>query len=146
MAAGCPILDAAQAAITLNGASFPTCYGLVFTSRSSTALISSYGLKQELITPHCTQQNGMVERVIWRLKDPSNHRQRFDSIQHETWPIGAWNCFYNPCRAHQALDIKTLANSFALAPKPCRFRWVASAHFSVIALTPAFNCSREKPA
>ncbi|WP_197703865.1 DDE-type integrase/transposase/recombinase [Cohaesibacter sp. ES.047] len=38
--------------------------GLVFTSRHFTAMVRSYGLKQEFITPHCPQQNGMVERVI----------------------------------------------------------------------------------
>jgi len=36
--------------------------GLVFTSRDYTALVRSYGLRQEFITPHCPQQNGMVER------------------------------------------------------------------------------------
>ncbi len=40
--------------------------GLVFTSRAYTRLVRSYGLKQEFITPHCPQQNGMVERVIRR--------------------------------------------------------------------------------
>ncbi|HUH60655.1 MAG TPA: DDE-type integrase/transposase/recombinase [Candidimonas sp.] len=36
--------------------------GLVSTSRSYTALARSYGLRQEFITPHCPQQNGMVQR------------------------------------------------------------------------------------
>jgi hypothetical protein len=36
--------------------------GLVFTSRNYTRLVRSYGLRQEFITPHCPQQNGMVER------------------------------------------------------------------------------------
>lgn len=43
--------------------------GLVFTSRSYTALVRSYGLRQEFITPHCPQQNGMIERVIRTLKE-----------------------------------------------------------------------------
>lgn len=43
--------------------------GLVFTSRSYTALVRSYGLRQEFITPHCPQQNGMVEQVIRTLKE-----------------------------------------------------------------------------
>jgi transposase InsO family protein len=30
--------------------------GLVFTSRSYAALVRSYGLRQEFITPHCLQQ------------------------------------------------------------------------------------------
>lgn len=37
--------------------------GLVFTSHRYTTLVDGYGLKQEFITPHCPQQNGMVERV-----------------------------------------------------------------------------------
>ena len=37
--------------------------GLVFTSRNYTRLVRSYGLQQEFITPHCPQQNGMIERV-----------------------------------------------------------------------------------
>ena len=48
--------------------------GLVFTSRSYTALVRSYGLKQEFITPHCPEQNGMVERVIRSLKEQGIHR------------------------------------------------------------------------
>ena len=38
--------------------------GLVFTSRSYTALVRSYGLRQEFITPHTPQQNGLIERLI----------------------------------------------------------------------------------
>ena len=34
--------------------------GLVFTSRHYTKLARSYGLKQEFITPHWPQQNGLV--------------------------------------------------------------------------------------
>lgn len=44
--------------------------GLVFTSRDYTRLVRSYGLKQEFITPHCPQQNGMVEQVtntVWTV-------------------------------------------------------------------------------
>ena len=43
--------------------------GLVFSSRSYTALVKSYGLQQEFITPYSPEQNGMVERVIRTLKD-----------------------------------------------------------------------------
>ncbi len=41
--------------------------GLVFTSRSCTALVKSYGLQQEFIIPYSSVQNGMVERVICTL-------------------------------------------------------------------------------
>lgn len=36
---------------------------VVFTSRSYAALVRSYGLRQEFITPYCPEQNGTVERV-----------------------------------------------------------------------------------
>jgi putative transposase len=81
--------------------------GSFFTSRRYTALVRSYGLKQEFITPHCPQRKGMVERVIRTLKEQCIHRQRFDGIQHATRAIGDWISFYNNRRAHQALDTKT---------------------------------------
>ena len=54
--------------------------GLVFTSHRYTTLVRGYGLTQEFITPHCPQQNGMVECVIRTIKEQCIHRQRFDSI------------------------------------------------------------------
>lgn len=89
--------------------------GLVFTSRHITALVRSYGLKQEFITPHCPQQNGMVERVIRSLKEQCVHRHRFESIQHATRVIGDWIAFYNHRRPHQALAMRTPAEAFRLA-------------------------------
>ena len=89
--------------------------GLVFTSRHFTALVRSYGLKQEFITPHCPQQNGMVERVIRTLKEQCLHRHRFESIQHAARVIGDWISFYNNRRPHQALAMRTPAEAFRLA-------------------------------
>lgn len=40
---------------------------LVFTSRAYTRLVRGYGRKREFITPHCQQQNGMIERAIRTL-------------------------------------------------------------------------------
>ncbi|MFN3279928.1 MAG: IS3 family transposase, partial [Paracoccus hibiscisoli] len=89
--------------------------GLVFTSRHFTALVRSYGLKQEFITPHCPHQNGMVERVIRTLKEQCVHRHRFESIQHASRVIGDWISFYNNRRPHQALAMRTPAEAFRLA-------------------------------
>ncbi|ARU21850.1 hypothetical protein RSSE_c1430 [Ralstonia solanacearum] len=69
--------------------------GLVFTSRDYTALVRSYGLRQEFITPHCPQQNGMVERVIRTLKEQCVHRHRFETLQHASRAIADWIQFYN---------------------------------------------------
>ena len=86
--------------------------GLVFTSRSFTALVRSYGLKQEFITPHCPEQNGMVERVIRSLKEQCIHRQRFETLQHGSRVISDWIHFYNHRRPHQALAMKTPAQTY----------------------------------
>jgi putative transposase len=82
--------------------------GLVFTSRSYTALVRSYGLKQEFITPHCPQQNGMVERVMGTLKEQCVHRYRFETLQHANRVIADWIGFYNTQRPHQVLAWKPL--------------------------------------
>ena len=89
--------------------------GLVFTSLSYTKLVRSYGLRQEFITPHCPEQNGMVERVIRTLKEQCVHRHRFESLQNASRVIADWIGFYNNRRPHQALGMKTPAEAFALA-------------------------------
>lgn len=88
--------------------------GLVFTSRCYTRLVRSYGLQQEFITPHCPQQNGMIERMIRTLKEQCAHRHRFESQQHACRVIGDWIQFYNHRRPHQALGMKTPAEAYAL--------------------------------
>ena len=89
--------------------------GLVFTSHNYTRLVRSYGLKQEFITPYSPEQNGLVERVIRTLKEQCIHRHRFESLQHATRVIGDWISFYNRQRPHQALNMRTPAEAFALA-------------------------------
>ncbi|WP_244193855.1 integrase core domain-containing protein [Bordetella genomosp. 12] len=75
--------------------------GLVFTSRSYTTLVRGYGLRQEFITPHCPQQNGIVEGVIRKLKEQCVHRHRFETIQHASRVVGDWIRFYHHRRLHQ---------------------------------------------
>jgi putative transposase len=89
--------------------------GLVFTSLHFTKIVRSYGLKPEFITPHCPQQNGMVERFIRPLKEQCVHRHRFESIQHAMRVLGDWIAFYNNRRPHQALAMRTPVEAFRLA-------------------------------
>ncbi|AXT46025.1 IS3 family transposase [Chromobacterium haemolyticum] len=89
--------------------------GLVFTSRNYTALVRSYGLQQEFITPYTPEQNGMVERVIRTLKEQCVHRHRFESLTHASRVIADWIGFYNHRRPHQALGMKTPAMAYQLA-------------------------------
>lgn len=86
--------------------------GLVFTSRSYKRLVRSYGLQQEFITPHCPEQNGLVERVIRTIKEQCVHRQRFETLQHAPRVLGDWIGFYNQKRPHQALKMKTPNQTF----------------------------------
>ncbi|WP_228508322.1 integrase core domain-containing protein [Xanthomonas phaseoli] len=72
-------------------------------------------MQQEFITPHCPQQNGMIERVIRTLKEQCVHRHRFESLTHAMRTIGDWIHFYNHQRPHQALKMKTPAEAYALA-------------------------------
>ena len=89
--------------------------GLVFASRSYTALVRGYGLRQEFITPHNPEQNGMVERLIRTLKEQCAHRHRFETLQHASRVIGDRIGFYNTRRPHQALGMKRPAETYALA-------------------------------
>lgn len=49
---------------------------LVFIGPSDTAQVKGYGLRQEFITPHCSQQNGMIERVIRTFNEQFPHCYR----------------------------------------------------------------------
>ena len=89
--------------------------GRLFTSRKYTALVSSYGLQQEFITPHCPQQNGMVERLIRTIKEQCVHRYRFESLQHANRVLSDWIQFYNERRPHQALGMKTPTEVYRLS-------------------------------
>jgi putative transposase len=86
--------------------------GLVFTSRAYTALVRSYGLRQEFITPRCPQQNGMMERLIRSLKEQCVHRQRFESLAHADRAAGDRIGRCNHRRPHQALGMRTPAATF----------------------------------
>ena len=80
----------------------------------SALTVRCYGLRQEFITPHCPQQNGMMERLIRSLKEQCVHRRRFESLAHASRAIGDWIAFYNTRRPHQALGMKTPAAAFEL--------------------------------
>ena len=80
--------------------------GFVLTSRNYTRLVRSYGLKQKLITPHCPQQDGIVEHVIRMVKVWCLHRHRFESQMHALRVIADRIAFYDQQRPHQALNMK----------------------------------------
>ena len=89
--------------------------GLVFTSRSYTALVRGYGLLQEFITPHCPQQNSMIERVIRTLKEQCAHGHRFETIQYASRVVDVIGYALTTTGAHTRLGMKTRAEAFELA-------------------------------
>ena len=139
----CP--GAAQAAITFNGASFPRCYGLVFTSRRRTAPVRSHGLKQEVNTPRCPQQNGLVGRVIRTPAERGIHRPRADRIRHATRAIGDRISFPHHRRPHQAPDRNTPAEASALAAQPVRIPLGGYICPYQNEDTQGFLCDRQRP-
>lgn len=92
--------------------------GLVVTSRSFTALVKSYGLPQEFITPYSPEQNGMVELVTRTLKAQCVRRPRFETLPHASRVIADSIRFSNHRRPHQALAMKTPAGAYIFAVWP----------------------------
>ncbi|HEJ4266986.1 MULTISPECIES: integrase core domain-containing protein [Stenotrophomonas] len=78
--------------------------GLVFSGRDYTRLMRSYGSKQEFITPHCPQQNGLMERVIRTLEEQCVHWHRFESQMHATRLITDCIAFDDQQRTHQCAE------------------------------------------
>ena len=89
--------------------------GLVFTSRRFTVTVRSYGIKQEFITPHTPQQNGMIERLFRTMKEQCIWLHNFKSIEEAQTVIGQWVSWYNTQRPHQALKMKTPEQAYQLA-------------------------------
>ena len=62
MAACCATSKAAQAAITFNSASFPTCYGPEYISETLRKWAEKHGVTIQNIQPEQPQQNAYIER------------------------------------------------------------------------------------
>jgi putative transposase len=86
MAACCAILEAAQAAITFNGASFPTCYGTEFTSRAILKWADENEVPWHYIDPGKPQQNAFVESFNGSLRDELLNEEIYDSLDDASAP------------------------------------------------------------
>lgn len=89
--------------------------GLVFTSKRFTVTVQRYGLQQEFIQPHTPQQNGMIERLFRTMKEQCIWLTRFESLDEAKSAIGRWVDWYNHQRPHQALKMRTPAETYKLA-------------------------------
>ena len=89
MAVCCAILEAAQAVITFNSASFPTCYGVQFANRSSDTgafehifdrVCREHAIEHRLTKVKHPWTNGQVERMNRTIKDATVKRFHYDDV------------------------------------------------------------------
>ncbi len=73
------------------------------------------GIKQEFITPHTPQQNGMIERLFRTMKKQCIWLHNFKSFEEAQATIGQWVMWYNTQKPHQALNMKTPEQAYQLA-------------------------------
>jgi putative transposase len=77
--------------------------GLVFQSKRFRAACRDYRLKQEFITPHTPEQNGLIERFFRSLKEECVWQHNFRTYHHARRVISRWIEWYNNQRPHQSL-------------------------------------------
>lgn len=109
MATCCAILEAAQAATTFNGASFPTCYGAELTSNAILKWCAEHKVEWHYIAPGKPMQNGFVESFTGRMRDEFLNETLFRNLAHARELISAWVADYNTARPHSALGNQTPA-------------------------------------
>mgnify|MGYP001097629981 CR=1 FL=1 len=112
MAACCAILEAAQAALTFNRASFPTCYGTELTSNASLKWCAEHKVEWHYIAPGKPMQNGFVESSNGRMRDEFLNETLFRNLVHVRDLIAAW-----------VTDLQHRKAPFGpRLPDPCRLR------------------------
>ena len=106
MAACCATSKAAQAAITFNGALFPTCYGPEFIAQAVRDWISAVGAKTAYIEPGSPWENGYCESFNARFRDEMLNGEVFYSLREAQILIEQWRKHYNTKRPHSALGYR----------------------------------------
>ena len=81
--------------------------GLIFQSKRFREACRSYQLRQEFITPHTPEQNGMIERFFRSFKEECVWQHNFKDFAEAKRATSAWLDWYNAERPHQALGYKS---------------------------------------
>ena len=81
--------------------------GLIFQSKRFREACRSYQLRQEFITPHTPEQNGMIERFFRSFKEECVWQYNFKDFAEAKRATSAWLDWYNAERPHQALGYKS---------------------------------------
>lgn len=78
-------------------------YRLIFQSRRFRQACQAYCLAQECITSYPPQQNGLIERFFWSVKEECVRQHRFESFDEARQIINRWMRWFNEESPNQAL-------------------------------------------
>lgn len=115
MAACCAILGAAQAAITFNRASFPTCYGPEYVSSMLMTWAEKQGIALTYIQPGKPQQNAYVERYNRTVRHEWLDLYIFETIEEVQQIATEWLWTYNNERPNMGIGGLTPAMKLNMA-------------------------------
>jgi putative transposase len=118
-------LGAAQAAITLNSASFPTCYGTEFTSKEILKCANDNGVEWHYIDPGKLQQNAYIESFNGSLRDECLNEEILDSLAAARRKLALWRNDSNHVRPYHRSATRPPQKhagrlSQLMAPRPAR--------------------------
>ena len=103
MAACCAVLEAAQAAITLNGVSFPTCYGSEFISRDLDLWAYANNVTLDFSRPGKPTDNGFIEAFNSKLRSECLNAHWFLTLADSREKLETWRRYYNEELPHSAI-------------------------------------------
>jgi hypothetical protein len=99
----CVILEAAQAAITFNGALFPTCYGPEYISETLRKWAEKHTVSIQHIQPGQLQQNVYVERYNRTVRPEWLDQYIIESIEEAVDQATQWLWTYNNDRPNMGI-------------------------------------------
>lgn len=88
-------LEAAQAAIASQSASFQRCYGTEFTSRAILRWADQNAIPWHYIDPGKPQQNAFIESFNGSLRDELLNEEIFDTLDDARRKLALWRYDYN---------------------------------------------------
>ena len=115
MAACCAILEAAQAAITFNGALFPTCYGPEYISGKLLIWAEKRGITIQHIQPGQPQQNAYIERYHRTVRHEWLDQYIIETIEEAQDFATQWLWTYNNDRPNMGIGGITPAQKLKMA-------------------------------
>jgi putative transposase len=115
MAACCAILEAAQAAITFNGAPFPTCYGPEYVSSTLMTWAEKRGIALTYIQPGKPEQNAYVERYNLTVRHEWLDLYILETIEERQQIATEWLWTYNNERPNLGIGGVTPAMKLKMA-------------------------------